>query len=53
MLKLAINQIITNCFIRFAKEFRQGKKDAFELIMVLAIGHIYGCYNPLQWADYL
>ena len=21
--------------------------------MVLAIGHIYGCYNPKQWADYL
>lgn len=53
MLKPAINQIITNCFIRFAKEFRQGKKDAFEVIMVLAISHIYGCYNPKQWADYL
>ena len=53
MFKLAINQIIRNCFIRFAKEFRQGKKDAFELIMVLAIGHIYGCYNPKQWANYL
>lgn len=53
MLKPVINQIITNCFIRFAKEFRQGKKDAFEVIMVLAISHIYGCYNPKQWADYL
>ena len=21
--------------------------------MVLAIGNIYGCYNPKQWADYL
>lgn len=53
MLKPAINQIISNCFIRFAKEFRQGKKDAFEVIIVLAISHIYGCYNPKQWADYL
>ena len=53
MLKPSINKIITNCFIRFAKEFRQGKREAFEVIMVLAISHIYGCYNPKQWADYL
>lgn len=53
MLKPSINKIITNCFIRFAKEFRQGKTEAFEVIMVLAISHIYGCYNPKQWADNL
>ena len=53
MLKPSIDKIITNYFIRFAKEFRQGKKEAFEMIMALAISHIYGCYNPKQWADYL
>ena len=21
--------------------------------MILAVSHIYGCYNPKQWADYL
>ena len=42
-----------NFFLRFSQQFCQGKIEAFEVIMVLAISHFYGCYNPKQWADYL
>ena len=53
MLKHSLDQIILHFFIRFSQQFRQGKKQAFEVIMILAVSHIYGCYNPKQWADYL
>lgn len=53
MLKHSIEQIILHFFVQFSQEFRQGKKQAFELIMILAVSHIYGCYNPKQWADCL
>ncbi len=39
--------------MKFNQLFRQGKIEAFEAIMALAISHAYGCYNPKQWADYL
>ena len=48
-----ISSIITPFFRQYSREFRQGKLAAFELIMALAIGHAFGCYNPHQWADYL
>ena len=47
------SEIMLSFFIRFSQEFRQGKLEAFEVIMALAISHAYGCYNPKQWADYL
>lgn len=48
-----ISPIIDSFFSRFSQEFRSRKLEAFELIMALAIGHAFGCYNPKQWADYL
>ncbi len=52
-MRTEISDIIQSFFIRFSREFRQGKLEAFEVIMALAISHAYGCYNPKQWADYL
>ena len=52
-MKTDISAIIDSFFRRFSQEFRQGKREAFEAIMALAIGHAFGCYNPNQWADYL
>ncbi len=52
-MRTEISSIIQSFFVRFNQEFRQGKLEAFELIMALAISHAYGCYNPKQWADYL
>ena len=52
-MRTEISNIIQSFFIRFSQEFRQGKLEAFEVIMALAISHAYGCYNPKQWADYL
>ncbi|MDJ0717850.1 MAG: hypothetical protein QNJ54_27120 [Prochloraceae cyanobacterium] len=52
-MKTEITTIINSFFIRFRQQFRQGKIEAFEVIMALAISHSYGCYNPKQWADYL
>ena len=52
-MRTEISDIIQSFFIRFSQEFRQGKLEAFEVIMALAISHAYGCYNPKQWADYL
>ncbi len=52
-MKPEIATIINRFFVNFSQEFRQGKIEAFEVIMALAISHAYGCYNPKQWADYL
>ncbi len=52
-MKTDISAIIDSFFRRFSQEFRQGKLEAFEVIMTLAISHAFGCYNPKQWADYL
>ena len=52
-MRTEISSIIQSFFVRFSQEFRQGKLEAFEVIMALAISHAYGCYNPKQWADYL
>lgn len=40
-------------FSIFSKEFQQNKRIAFETIMFLAIGHLFGLYNPKQFADFL
>ncbi|MDJ0903193.1 MAG: hypothetical protein QNJ55_30785 [Xenococcus sp. MO_188.B8] len=48
-----ISTIINSFFVRYSQEFRQGKLEAFEVIMALAMSHAYGCCNPKQWADYL
>ncbi|MDJ0902868.1 MAG: hypothetical protein QNJ55_29115 [Xenococcus sp. MO_188.B8] len=48
-----ISAIINSFFVRYSQEFRQGKLEAFEIIMALAMSHAYGCCNPKQWADYL
>ena len=48
-----ISAIINSFFVRYSQEFRQGKLEAFEVIMALAMSHAYGCCNRLQWADYL
>lgn len=48
-----ISNILQLFFIKFNQLFRSGKIEAFEAIMVLAISHAYGCFNPKQLADYL
>jgi hypothetical protein len=40
-------------FIMFGKEFRQGKQEAFETLMLLAVAHCFNCYNPKEFADFL
>lgn len=40
-------------FIMFGKEFRQGKQEAFETLMLLAVAHSFKCYNPKELADFL
>ena len=52
-MRTEIAAIINSLFVRFSQQFRQGKLEAFEVVMALAISHAYGCYNPKQWADYL
>jgi hypothetical protein len=40
-------------FIMFGNEFRQGKQEAFETLMLLAVAHFFKCYNPKELADFL
>jgi hypothetical protein len=48
-----MNQSIVWFFKIFAKEFREGKRVAFEMMMLLACAHFFGFQNPKQLADYL
>ena len=40
-------------FAIFHHEFRKNNPIAFEVLMVLAIAHLFGFYNPKQLADFL
>jgi hypothetical protein len=40
-------------FIMFGTAFRQGKQEAFETLMLLAVAHFFKCYNPKELADFL
>jgi hypothetical protein len=40
-------------FTIFHQEFRKNNGVAFETLMVLAIAHVFGFYNPKQLADFL
>ena len=40
-------------FVTFGKEFRQGKLQAFQTLLFLALAHFFGVYNPKQFADFL
>jgi hypothetical protein len=40
-------------FTIFHQEFRKNNGVAFETLMVLAIAHLFGFYNPKQLADFL
>ena len=40
-------------FALFHQEFRKTNLIAFEVLMVLAIAHVFGFYNPKQLADFL
>jgi hypothetical protein len=40
-------------FIMFGSEFRQGKQEAFETLMLLAVAHCFKCYNPKEFADFV
>ena len=46
-------QELTWFFALFHHEFRQGNRIAFEVLMALAFAHLFGFYNPKQWADVL
>jgi hypothetical protein len=48
-----ISNILQVFFVKFSQLFRSGKIEAFEAIMILAISHAYGCFNPKQLADFL
>lgn len=52
-MKFHISSIIQFFFVKFNQLFRSGKIEAFEPIMILAISHAYGCFNPKQLADFL
>ena len=43
---------LTWFFVTFAERFRQGTREAFEVVMLLALGHLFGCYNPKQFAEH-
>ena len=40
-------------FTLFYQEFRKNNPIAFEVLMVLAVAHLFGFYNPKQLADFL
>src|SRR5262249_34095305 len=40
-------------FTIFYHEFRKNNAIAFEVLMVLAVAHVFGFYNPKQLADFL
>ena len=40
-------------FTIFYQEFRKNNPIAFEVLMVLAVAHLFGFYNPKQLADFL
>jgi len=40
-------------FALFHQEFRKHNAIAFEVLMVLAVAHLFGFYNPKQLADFL
>jgi hypothetical protein len=40
-------------FTIFHQEFRKNNPIAFEVLMVLALAHLFGFYNPKQVADFL
>jgi len=40
-------------FTIFHHEFRKNNAIAFEVLMVLAVAHLFGFYNPKQLADFL
>ena len=40
-------------FTIFHQEFRKNHVIAFEVLMVLAVAHVFGFYNPKQLADFL
>jgi hypothetical protein len=40
-------------FALFHHEFRKDNPIAFEVLMVLALAHLFGFYNPKQLADFL
>ena len=40
-------------FTIFHQEFRKNNVIAFEVLMVLAVAHLFGFYNPKQLADFL
>ena len=40
-------------FTIFHHEFRKNNAIAFEVLMVLAVAHLFGFSNPKQLADFL
>ena len=48
-----VSQALTWFFVTFGKEFRQGQRMAFEVVMLVSLAHFFGCYTPNQLADYL
>jgi len=48
-----IGQELRWFFIMFGKAFRQGKQEAFETVMLLAVAHVFKCYNPKEFADFV
>ena len=46
-------QEFTWVFALFHHEFRKGNLIAFEVLMTLALAHIFGLYNPKPLADFL
>lgn len=53
MMYKTLGQELQWFFIMFGNEFRQGKQEAFETLMLLAVAHCFKCYNPKEFADFL
>jgi hypothetical protein len=53
MISKLLGQELQWFFIMFGKEFREGKQEAFETLMLLAVAHCFNCYNPKELADFL
>jgi hypothetical protein len=48
-----IGQELRGFFIMFGKAFRQGKQEAFETVLLVAMAPVCKWYNPKEVADFL
>jgi hypothetical protein len=47
------SHVAARIYLVFHSAFRKGNRIPFEVLMVLALAHLFGFYNPKQFADFL